>query len=95
MRCRDCKSVWRDPRVRQLRQADSIFIPSLTLAAVKPTVLNCFLFRQTDLIPGLAGGEDTSSLDFNQQRSAWKMKTRFSFRWHHKVDSKEFSGLPK
>jgi 3-deoxy-D-manno-octulosonic acid (KDO) 8-phosphate synthase len=50
------------------------------MGAFKPTVLNCFLFRQTDLILRLAVRESTTPVDFNQQRSAWKMKALFSFR---------------
>jgi hypothetical protein len=63
------------------------------LEAFKPTVLNCFLFRQTDLIPGIAIRKCTAPLDFNQQRSAWKMKALFSFRWHHEVDTKPFLAI--
>jgi hypothetical protein len=52
------------------------------LQAGEPTVLNCFWFRQTDLIPGLAVRKRATPLDFNQQRRAWKMKGLFSFRRH-------------
>jgi hypothetical protein len=55
------------------------------LAAFKPTVLNCFLFRQTDLIPGIAISQPAASFDFHQQRSARKMKAMFSFALHRYV----------
>ena len=79
MRCR--------PRVRQFRLAHTIFIPAITLEAGKPTVLNCFWFRQTDLIPGSAVREHTTPLNFNEQRGAWKMKALFPFRFHNEVVS--------
>jgi hypothetical protein len=44
------------------------------LEAVEPTVLNCFLFRQTDLISGGAAWKETAPLDLNQQHSAGKIK---------------------
>jgi hypothetical protein len=55
------------------------------LGAFEPTVLNCFLFRQTDLIPDLAIRKRAATLDFNQQRSARKMKVLFLFRWHQQT----------
>jgi hypothetical protein len=63
----------------------AVFIPSLTLEAFKPTVLNCFCFRQTNLIPGAAARERAPPIDFNQQRMAWKMKTVFLLYLHDEV----------
>lgn len=62
-----------------------IIIPPLTLEACKSTVLNCFLFRQTDLIPRGTIRERTAPLDLNQQRSTGKMKTLSSFRFGHET----------
>jgi hypothetical protein len=64
------------------------------VAAFEPTVLNCFLFRQTDLIPGGAAGEGTAPFDLNQQRRPGKMKGRFAFRLHDEGDPTEWA-LPK
>jgi hypothetical protein len=63
----------------------AVFIPSLTLEAFKPTVLNCFCFRQTNLIPGDAARECAAPLDFNQQRMPWKMETVLSFYVHDEL----------
>jgi hypothetical protein len=62
--------------------ARAIVIPPLTLEAFESTVLNCFLFRQTDLIPGAAVREHTPPIDFNQQRSARKVKALLRFGLH-------------
>ncbi len=72
--------------------AQAIFIPPLTLEAFKPTVLNCFLFRQTDLISGCAVRERTTPLDFNQQRSAGEMKAVFPLHLHHEPEQQKLSG---
>ena len=56
------------------------------MAAFEPTVLNCFLFRQTDLIPGGAVGEGTAPFELNQQRCPGKMKAGFAFRLHDEGD---------
>jgi hypothetical protein len=53
------------------------------LEAFKPTVLNCFLFRQTDLIPGLAVRKRAAPLYFKQQRRPGKMKALFTLHLHH------------
>jgi hypothetical protein len=71
-----------------------IFIPPLTLEANKTTVLNCFLFRQTDLIPGGALGKGTAPLDLNQQCCPGKMKAQFRFRLHDDGYPKDWP-LPK
>jgi len=44
----------------------TIVIPPVTLGTFKATVLNCFIFRQTDLILGAAIREGATPLDFNQ-----------------------------
>jgi hypothetical protein len=53
------------------------------LEAFKSTVLNCFLFRQTNLIPGGAFREQTAPLDFNQQSRAREMKPLSLFVFGH------------
>ncbi|MDX6405399.1 MAG: hypothetical protein QOH70_2854 [Blastocatellia bacterium] len=64
-----------------------VFIPPLTLEAFKPTVLNCFWFRQTNLIPGAAAGECAAPLDFNQQRLPWKIETVLSLYLHDELET--------
>jgi demethoxyubiquinone hydroxylase (CLK1/Coq7/Cat5 family) len=61
-----------------------VFIPPLTLEAFKPTVLNCFWFRQTNLIPGAAAGECAAPLDFNL---AWKIETVLSLYLHDELET--------
>jgi hypothetical protein len=65
----------------------AVFVPPLTLEAFKPTVLNCFWFRQTNLIPGAAAGECAAPLDFNQQRMARKMETVLSLYLHDELET--------
>jgi hypothetical protein len=81
------ESVCYHPGAGKLRLARAIVIPPLTLEAFKSTVLNCFLFRQTDLIPCTAVRELTPPLDFNQQRSARKVKALFPFGLHFQAVS--------
>lgn len=52
----------------------SIVVPTLTLGAFEPTVLNCFLFRQTDLVLSGAVRKRTAPLYLDQQRRTRKMK---------------------
>jgi hypothetical protein len=44
----------------------NILIPPLTLGTIKATVLNCFVFRQTDPVPGATIGEAALPFDFDQ-----------------------------
>src|SRR5882762_7272811 len=60
------------PPIGHVRLAQIVVIPILTVATREATVLNSFVFRQTDEVPGEAVRELTMPLDFNQQYLAWK-----------------------
>src|ERR1700686_3916189 len=67
-------------------------MPPLTLEAVEPTVLNCFLFRQTDLILRIALPEKHNAARFQPAAQYAENKVLFSFRSRHAADTQMFFG---
>jgi len=61
----------------------AIVIPPFTLAAFESTVLNCFLFRQTDLISGRALWKGAAPIDVQQQRRSGKVKALTGLSFGH------------
>src|SRR5437879_12963763 len=73
-----CPQVSR-PLVRQISRIQTIVVPVLALETFETTVLNCFLFRQTNLILRATVCESAKPLDLDQQRCAGKMNFVFAF----------------
>lgn len=71
---RPAGSVKLVPPIGYVRLAQIVVIPTLTITALEATVLNSFLFRQTNQVPGEAIWGLTTPLDFNQQHLTWKEK---------------------
>jgi hypothetical protein len=54
------------PPIRHIRPAEIVVIPTSTIEALEATVLNSFLLRQTDPIPGFTAPKPTTPFNFNQ-----------------------------
>jgi hypothetical protein len=61
-----CKCPDLIPRIRHIRPAKIIVIPTFAIGAIEATVLNSFFFRQTDPIPGFTAPSLTPPFNFNQ-----------------------------
>jgi len=55
-----------EPSLWYFVPAQPIVIPLFALGTVKPTVLNRFGFRQTNLVPGSATGKRTAAVDLDE-----------------------------
>ena len=71
------------PLVRQVLRIQTIVVPALALETFETTVLNCFLFRQTNLILRATVCESATPLNLDQQRCVGKMKIDFAFCSRH------------